>query len=89
MTYQRLDEFFNGPTLSIGNRLSRGNQRKRIQYILSQVDMNMVCLISLSPNDSNRWTNAVPVDDVYHITMEEMDRITGTSKLSSWELTYE
>jgi hypothetical protein len=46
----------------------------------------MVCLISLSPNDSNRWADAVPVDDVYHITMEEMDSITGTSNLSSWEL---
>lgn len=86
MTYQRLDEFFNGPTLSVGNRLSRGNESNRIQYILSQVSRSMVCLISLSPHDSNRWTSAVQVDDVYHITMEEMDLITGTSKLSSWEL---
>jgi hypothetical protein len=42
-------------------------------YMLAQVDLNTLCLISLE--DGNRWTEPVKVKNHREITNEEMRRI--------------
>lgn len=46
------------------------------EHILAQVTKEKVALISLG-NSSNRWNEAVVVDDIHNITEEEFAKITG------------
>jgi len=61
--------------LSIGDTLYT-TQKPEELYIIAQVSYAMVCLVSLT--DGNRVREAIKVDKVRAITMDEFTQMAGT-----------
>ncbi len=62
-------------TFSIGDRFLQVWKHESSEYILAQVNPEMVCLICLTTG--NRFNHPVRVNKVHYITEQEMYEITA------------
>lgn len=71
------DQITPKPTYAYGMRF-RTKEGGGDEYIIAQIDTDLVCLICLT--DGNRWTDPLKVGDSLNLTEEEFTILAGRTK---------